>query len=313
MMNNTLQVNIINKVKNFLGIKEELSATELFSILREYRKQIHPDRYTEEASKKEGEKKFKEVQNLIDELYLYIQNEALHRAPSDLVLFKQAYDFTFTQVALDQAHKEIADLRQSIELNEWEIDQLKKNIEDKETEEFEKEKKQIESLYITSGRSFTSMGIALLLSGLLVVMTNIENVSEKIKKYSPIDEKYLNLSIFIIFIVVLLLTLKRYFENAVMKRRVREVCSIIATVNFMRYLRQKSQETPVKRFSEYEVFEYLYGKRRWWKNLLSIIGFVHFRNETLDQLKDFFLSNLLRKKLISIYYADGLERTFIIK
>ena len=211
--------------ERLLEIIDELSATELFSILRDYRKQIHPDRYTDEASKQEEEKKFKEAQQLLDELYLYIQNEALHRKPSDLVMFKPVYENILTQAELDKAHNEINDLKQIIESKEWEIEKLKGQIEDREIKEFEKEKKQLESLYTTSGHKIASVGTALLLSGLLLVMTNIENISEKIKKYSPIDDKYLNIIIFTIFIVLLLLALKKLIENIMIKRRVWQACS----------------------------------------------------------------------------------------
>jgi len=312
-INKSLQINIVKNVRDLLEIQGECSTTELYRLLREYRNQIHPDRYSEESSKKIAEVKFKQANQLLQELFLYIQNESLNRTPTELVLYKPIYDHVLTQAALDRSQEEINDLKQRLDLRDWEIDRLKKQLDDKEKQEFEDERKKVESLYTMSRRGWASMGIALILSGLLTIMTKIEDVSAKLKKYSPIDEKYLNLFLFIVFITVLMLTLKKYVENKIMKRRLDQVCSAIVSNGFIAYLEQKSRGKEVKDFNEYEVFEYLYGPKHWWKKILSACGFVHFQINKIEQLKDFFISNLLRKRLVSISYANKLDRSFTIK
>ena len=80
-MNKQLQVSIVQRVRQFLGVNEECSASELYSNLREYRNQMHPDRFTDDASKEHAETKFKESQKLLPELFRFVQDEALHRTP----------------------------------------------------------------------------------------------------------------------------------------------------------------------------------------------------------------------------------------
>lgn len=312
-MKNHVQLSIVQRIKKFLHVDEECSASELYSRLREYRNQTHPDRFTEDKSKKQAEDKFKEAQKLLPELFQFIQNEALYRTPAELSLYKPVYDHVFTQASLDAAQKEIADLKRELEWRKREVERLTEQLGDNKKQEFDAERKRLEELYKPSRRSWASLGITLLLSGALTIMTKIEEVSSFLKKYSPVDETYLNKGTFIVFLIILALLIKRVTENTIMKRRVCEVCSAKAPVDFIKHIEQVSKSDTPEHFTEYQVFEFLHGSTRWWKRVLSALGFVHYQVETVDQLKDFFISNSLCKELISISYAEGLDRRFTIR
>lgn len=312
-MNDQIQVSLIQRVKTFLGINEECSATELYNRLREYRKQTHPDRYTDKEQKKDAESRFKDTQGLIDELFQFIQDETLQRSPTDLSLQKPLYDNVFMQQELDIRLKEIEKLKQKLEWRERDINKLKKQINDQSAQEFIEERKRLENLYRPKARNWASLGAVLLFSSMIAVMTKVEDASVKFKKYSPIDENILNTIIFIILLIILFLTAKRLLENTLMKQRVRDVCSAKARIEFLKYITDQSESDKLEYFTEYQVFEFIRGKKRWWKVLLSTFGFVHFKTETVDELKDFFIESLLKKELISISHAQSLDRKFSIR
>jgi len=312
-MNKQLQVSIVQRVRQFLGVNEECSASELYSNLREYRNQMHPDRFTDDASKEHAETKFKESQKLLPELFRFVQDEALHRTPAELALYKPVYENVFTQNALDAARKEIADLKEQLEWRKREVDNIKEQLADRKKQEFDAERKRLESLYRPSGRSWASLGITLLLSGALAVMTKIEEVSTELKKYSPIDDEVLNTALFLVFLTILVLMIKCLIENSIMKRRVQEVCSAKAPIDFLKHIAEETSTGEPEYFTEYQVFEFLHGPKRWWKSALSFLGFVHYQIETIDQLKTFFISTLLRKELVTISHAEGLNRSFSIR
>ena len=312
-MNEQLQVRIVQRVRQFLGVEEECSASELYSKLHEYRNQMHPDRFTDGARKEHAETKFKEAQNLLPELCRFIQDEVLRRTPTDLALYKPVYEHVFTQNALDAASKEIDDLKQQLEWRKHEMDSIKEQLADRKKQEFDAERTRLESLYRPSGRSWASLGITLLLSGALAVMTKIEEVSAKLKKYSPVDDEVLNTALFLAFLTILVLMVKRLIENSIMKRRVREVCSAKAPIDFLKHVSEETSTGEPEYFTEYQVFEFLHGPKRWWKSALSLLGFVHYQIETVDQLKTFFISNLLHKELVTISHAEGLNRSFSIR
>lgn len=312
-MNKQMQVNILQRVRKFLGVDEECSASELYSRLREYRNQMHPDRFTEDEAKEHAEAKFKEAQQLLPELFRYVQDEALHRTPAELALYKPVYDHVFTQAALDAARSEIDDLKQQLEWRENEVERLEGQLNDRKNQEFDAERRRLEKLYKPGGRTWASLGITLVLSGALAIMTKMEDVSAKLKQYSPVDEKLLNNCTFGLFLLILLLAAKRFVENVIMRRRVREVCSVKAPIDFLNFLSGRRAAEDVEHFSEYEVYEFLGGNALWWKRALGVCGFVHFQIETIDELKSFFISSLLKKELISISYAEGLDRRFSIR
>ena len=312
-MNNQVQLSILQRVKGLLGVQDECSATELYSRLREYRKQTHPDRFTDDKSKDYAEAKFKEAQELLPELFRYIQDEALHKTPAELALYKPIYDHVFTQAALDNARNEIDGLKQKLQLSDQNVAELNKKLADRKNQEFESERKRLEGLYKPGGRTWASLGITLLLSGTLTVMTKMEEVSAKLKRYSPVNDDLLNKYLFCLFLLILILVAKRLAESAVMKRRVREVCSAKAPIEFLKYLEQNSYDDSIEYFTEYQVFEFLHGPKNLWKTILSLLGFVHYQTETIEQLKSFFISSLLQKELISISYAEGLDRRFSIR
>ncbi len=320
MNDNSLQVTILERAKQFLGMQGQSSnATDLYTLLVHYRNQMHPDRYADSELKKSAEERFKQTEQLIQELRMYIETEIITMPPALLECNSASYDYFHSLSSLDVAMQQIDELKRNLETKDWHIEQLEKKLADKSDKKFEDERKRLESLYKISGKGWTSLGITLALTASITIMTKIEDVSTKIKRYFPVDEKYFNYLILFFLIIVIALAIKRIIENSVMKRRVREVCSTKTPVDFVRKLEKYWEEDvynfdeEVAEFTEYQVFQFLYGSEHWWKKWLSALGFVYFQVQTVDQLKDFFISTLLHKELATISHADGLDRTFKIR
>jgi hypothetical protein len=175
--------------------------------------EIHPDRFSDEEAKKTANAKFTEAQELLSELFQYIQDEAAHRTPAELVLFKPLYDSVFLQHALDASRTEISELKTSLEWSEREVEELKTSLKKRDDDHFDDERKRIQKMYLPSTTSWASLGIIFVLSFLLTAMSKVKNVSDFISQYSPFSQNLMNTTLFIVLIIMIVLTLKRYVEN----------------------------------------------------------------------------------------------------
>lgn len=314
-MNTEIDKSIIQKVKEVLQIEEELSSIQLLKLLKDYRNKMHPDKFTEKVARKEATEKFKDLGNTINELNRFIENEKLHRSAKDLALFEPLYDNVSLQSQLEEANDKIEELDRQLKDLKEQNSILNESLSKKQNDELEKKNLELKQLYKPSRQSLASLGILFLLSSTFTVMTKFEEVSLLIKKYSPLQENLLNRIIFGVFIFMLLLVVKQYIENKILSQKVSNVCSPSFSKKFWSYLGniKEWEDNKTKDFSEEDIFSYIYGKKTIIKNILGKIGFKLFQVETIDRLKNFFISSLLNKQLIKISLARNLDRTFTIK
>jgi hypothetical protein len=310
-----IDLTLIQRVKEFLQITDDLSSIELLHLLKDHRKRIHPDKFTEEVAKKEAEDKFKTIGQLIEELDRLIQIEKVNRGAKELALYEPLYDNVSLQNELEAAKNKIEDLESKNTELQRDNDELQKSLEQKQSNEMEKEAQELKALYKPSPQRLASLGIVFLLSAALATMTKIEEVYSVIKKYSPIEEGYISPVVFGIFIFTLFIVLKQFIENKSIARRTGEVCSPLHCREFLQYLSEvnEQEENRPKMFTESDALAFIYGKKTWWKKTLSFLGFRMFHIETNDRLKNYFINTLLNKKLITIYHAKDLDRVFTIR
>lgn len=314
-MSKEIVIDIIDRVKKYLQIEDNLSSVELLHLLKEHRKRIHPDKFSEEHAKKEAENKFKSLGELIDELDNFIQNDMLQRPAKEVALYEPIYDNFLLQKNLDRALKKSEELNSTIKYLKEENEDLQKVINEKRSNELEHEEREIKNLYKPSSRSLFSLGITFLLALVLAIMTRIDNISELLKKYSPLDNQIINNTIFILFILLLIIIIKQYVENLLLRRKIQTVCSTSSFKLFYKQLVEKKQwnDKNPKEFNELDVFDFIYGSKDWYKTVLSKLGFNLYHVGTYEKVKDYFINTLLNKKLIKVYYAKELDRTFTIK
>ena len=314
-MENQADKSIIQKVKEILQVSEDLSAIEYLKLLKDYRKRIHPDKFTEKKAQEEATEKFKELGNTIEELNRYIENEKLHRGAKELALFEPLYDNVSLQSKLDEAEEEINKLKEKVDSLKKANEELNESLSRKQNKELEEENLRLKELYKPSNQKLASLGIIFLLTSAFAVMTKIEEVSIVLKKYSPFPEIYLNNVVFGIFVIMLLLVVKQFVENKFFALKVSEVCSPKFSKEFWSHLSSVKdwEEKRTKDFAEEDVFYFIHGKDSNIKRILGIFGFKLFQVETNDRLKNFVINTFLNKKLIEISLAKGLARTFTIK
>ena len=314
-MDKQIDKSIIQRTKDALQIVDELSSIELLKIIKDYRKKFHPDRFTDKNAREKADEKFKYFGGLIDELKQYIENEKLQRGAKELALFEPLYNNVYLQNKLDEAKEKIEDLNGKIDALNRENKELSISLEKKRNKALEEENDLLKQLYKPSNQKLASLGILFLLSSSFAVMSKIEEVSSLIKKYSPFPEMLLNNIIFGLFIFMLLLVVKQYFENRIISLKVSEVCSPKFSNEFWAYLNaiKEWEEDKTKDFTEEDVFYFIHSKNSKFKKILATLGFRLCQVETSDRLKNFVINTLLNKKLIEISFAKGLDRTFTIK
>lgn len=313
-MSRDLQKNAIERAKDLLGIKEDIESPELYKKLREYRNNIHPDRFQEEEQKKLAEEKFKEAQTLITEVFTYIQQEELSATPTDLINYKPFYDNVYFQENLDQSKQRIESLEHEVKSLREQNKILTEKLEEKVSRELLDEIKEIENHYKVSYENIKPIGAIILLTSLIAIMSKIEEVSNIIRKYSPFSDHTLNIGIFVVFSFLLLFLFKQLAESRLFSFVVNKYCSSRYTSNFMKYLsdRYDCEADDVKTFNEKDAYDFIAGNNSFLKRSLSFLGVRLLHSDTLDNIKKCFINNLLHKKLIEVAEAKNLDRQFKI-
>ena len=302
-----LDLGIIEKVKNILNVTEDNSPLELLQILRRHRTNFHPDKYSDPIAKAEAEAKFVEMSTLINELDSHIQRERLQKSPMELALYEPLYDNSTLQAKLDAAENEISELQKRIQAYESQISELKENLKDKQEDVITQKQDELIAIYKTSNKRAFSLSALFVLSGLIPILTKIETVSLLITKYAPFTASQMNLVMFFIFILVLVISIKKFFEYRIVKNRIFECKSPNTIKCFLDSIPDK------KEFSENQVYDFIYGKKTKIKKILNILGFRNYKSETVSHLKDVFIHNLIYKQFVDIGFAENLDRTFRIK
>lgn len=320
-MSHELEKSTIERTKDTLSITGDIKSYDLYEKLREYRNNIHPDRFTDEKQKKHAEEKFKGIQSLLTELATHIQQENLSASSSELIVFKPLYDNVYYQQKIDQTELKVSALE--LELSETkkllgevkeENKQLSAKLEAKADEALIAEMKETEAIYRVSYRKLKPVGIILLLTGAIAVMSKIEEVSVFIRKYAPIAQGKIDIVLFVFFVLTCLLVVKQAIEYKVFGFFVNKHCSTRSVSKFMKFLCQRYEKSPedIKAFTENDVFDYIAGAPSAWKRFLALFGVRLFHADTCDNLKKCFINNLLHKKLVRVAEAKDLDRLFNI-
>ncbi|MEN6488192.1 MAG: hypothetical protein ABFD66_04805 [Smithella sp.] len=320
-MSQELQKSTVERAKDALSITGDIKSYELYEKLREYRNNIHPDRFMDEKQKEHAEEKFKEIQSLLAELEVHFQQEKLSLSSSELVIFKPLYDNVYYQQKIDQSESKMSTLELELsetkkllgeakELNK----QLSAKMEAKADDALIAEMKEIEGIYRVSYQKLRPVGIILLLTGAIAVMSKIEEVSVFIRKYAPIAQGNIDIVLFVFFVITCLLVTKQVIEYKVFGFFVNKHCSARSVSEFKKFLCQRYEKNPedIKTFTENDVFDYIAGAPSAWKRFLAYFGIRLFHTDTCDNLKKCFINNLLHKKLVQVAEAKDLDRLFNI-
>lgn len=312
-MGNEIQKNLAQRAKELLQTDEEHSLFELAELLRQYRNETHPDKFQGQELKTKAEARFKDAQSLLDELEKQLEIDRFNRKPSELAVYKPLYDVVQLQSELDKTKKELEAAKYELKNERESNEDLNRQLQAKKDDSLNAEIEHLQSIYRPSTRNYASIGVAILLTGVLGVMSQMEKVSAILEKYAPFEKRYISTGLFICLLLILAAMLRKLWESGYIKRKSEEVCSPKCAHDFMEYLKNtKASDSPVIEFSEVEVFDFLAGDRQRLKSLVSFGGFQIFRRATVNRLKDIFIHNLLNKKLADVSRAERMQRYFTI-
>ena len=302
--------NIIEKAKELLNISYDIPLSELYNQLWELRNTYHPDKFLSSEAKTKGEKSFKEIGALLNNLHKFIENEKLENDKTKIIPYDEKYEI----IKLKQEN-----LNNDQELNSLKVenDYLKteiKNLENKINEIISKKAKEKEEelmlKYRSSKKSVISIGIIITLTALVSILTKIEEVTNIITKYSPINEDLLNIIMFIVFIITVIICIEKYL----VKNYINKLSNIIQTSPFTKKF-LITLDGNQDYFSEFNVITYIrheLSPRSIFKKML-IRHFNILSIDTIDSLKDIFIYHLYEKSLIEFQDAHCLDRFFRIK
>lgn len=308
--------NLKEEIASLLGVGESFSLIELYDKLKEYRNEHHPDKYNDDEAKLEAESKFKNANNLLNQVRKQIEKNKLSSTSTELTLYKPIFDNFASDQELENAKKKIDELEDEVVAKKNKIESLEKELELRSSKNLSDEISELENMYMPSKRRVLTTGIAFFLTSLIIILSKVEDISNIIMNYSPVSETTFNISTFAILLLIILISIKRYTEQILIKKRASEIISPSFVKKFMNKINNEDinkHSYRSKKFLESHVFEFILGNENKFKNFLSNCGLRYFQYGTIDQLKNIFIENLLNKKLVKISHAKDLDRVFIIK
>lgn len=307
-----LTTSIIQKVKDELGITEDLPSIELYDLLHKHRNLQHPDKFADEERKKDAEEKFKRLNELLNELSKYIELEKQQKKPSDIIPYQKDYEIVKSkQQAIDYEAK-IKELQLINDYKDREIKTLRKEIASLQKDKVEEKTNDLIKHYKPSKKSLISQGIAFLVALVVGVLTKIDEVAIVLSKYFPFDPIYLNYFIFGILVFIPLRFITQYFLENKIDKAAKRIRTPLFNKKFLNYLSEKDIKDY---FTEMNVYDFLQtefaSKNSFSKTVRKYIYNV-YSETSINSLKDIFIFNLLSKQLITISDADQLDRKFRI-
>ena len=312
-METKIEVTIPFRVKTLLELDGEHGNFELLELLRLFRNASHPDHFQDAEMKAKAESRFKEAGSLLSELERFNEQEMLSRKPAELIAYKPLYEVAKLNSERDALKAELKTTKELVDQQFDSNERLRKSLDEKADNSLKDEIAHVRSLYRPSSRRFASFGLAIILSGALGTMTQMERVSLALHKYSPVEPNIISTALFICFLLLITNALRQLWESEYIRKKSAAVCSPRYALDFYEFQNKKSyilDKDSMPDFSEMEAFEFLSGPQTYFIKTLGVLGFTIFRPETIDRLKDVFLHNLLNKRLIEPSRAATMQRYF---
>lgn len=172
--------NIIDIVKETLGINGDYSYIKLLEKLSKKRAECHPDRFNLPEEKQAKEEEFKTLNNLLIQLKKYLEqnNRNLPTVPG----FEENQDYSLQLIQaiskISDLNDEIYSLNKKIEQKESEIKYLTDKVNGLEEKKYEEEsdniKSSLQEIYKSSIQGKITSGISLL----ILIITQINSVKK---------------------------------------------------------------------------------------------------------------------------------------
>ena len=309
MSKKSLDQNIIQQIKSLLSLSEDLPHSELYNQLYTYRNSQHPDKFQNEEAQKTAEDNFKKAGELLNKLKGVLEKELTERKPSEVVAIRESIELINVKNDNVNYQEQIQDLKTNLELREYMIKKLKRELKFLRNRKVENKSKELIYQYKPTKQKQITLGAIFIFTMIMSFLTKVEEIALFISKYSPFDEKYINLVIFVLLLFVPIRFIWVYLKQSAIV----EISRKIITAPIIKGFKESIQNGDT--FTETQVHEYIeevvVPKSSLFRFFTIRILKIH-TTVTVDSLKDIFIYNLLSKQLIEISRANRLERNFSI-
>lgn len=240
--------------------------------------------------------------------------------PKDLTIYDKEFEMLQSRQEIIKNEKDLERYKNEIQYLQSsssnlsnKVISLENEIKTLRTTKISEKSDKLVSTYKPTTKNYKTLGITIVLSMLIAVLTQIEQITGVIFKYSPVDKSVLNSIIFTVLVFVIALYLKRFIEHKKVEEFIRIVQSQKSINMFYEYLVDTDKE---KEFSDYDIYQYielrLEPRGIISKHILARIIKVN-KDETYEVLKEIFIYNLLIKGLVEHVGAENLNQKFKMK
>ena len=236
----------------------------------------------------------------------------VNKKPSEIVPYKDIFDSIQLKQTIVDLQNEVRELKQQLEIKNFKIEQLKKELKVLNQDNLEEKKEELIEQYTPSKKSIFSNGIIFILTLITSIFSRIEEIAGFISKYSPIPKDIFN---YILFTILIFIPLRFIYKN-LKQRVINQISQLITSPPLIQlFVDQLKENDKEDIFSESNVYNFI-QRIQFPRNSLirSMYKFLFSLKspKVLNSLKDIFIYNLLSKQLIEISRADKLDRNFRI-
>lgn len=314
--------NIIQKVKDALGINCDTKEIDLLKSLKKKMCDSHPDKFPNEEAKKKAEERFKELREMYDELNRYIQNDIV--ASHLLVEFSETDRLELTYInKLDSKDKKIEQLNFDKEMLEQElksgnakIEKLEKKNDELLKSKVELKREDLASMYAPK-TAYNVVGV----TSLVTMMATFTKPFRDLLQNNGVPYDIIS----IISILILSVWGLKWLRKKMISVVIESIENSIQTSpdNIEDYMRVERFSYPdIMRLNNYDCVLDTYAFKesdiskyvrksltRGWRKMLFFSGL----DKTVKNLTDRIILEFDRRKLIAGSEPDGFTRVFFIK
>lgn len=298
--------NIIDQVKEILGLNGDYSYIDLLERLSKKRAECHPDKFHQIELKQAKEEEFKHLNSLLIQLKKYLEKNNDKLPIVSGYGEKENYSLQLINAIgnISDLNDKICSLERETEWKDYEIKKLTAKINDLENKRYEEEsvniKSSLQEIYKSSIQSKITPGI----SFLVLLITQMKSV-----KNSLIDifgnQNFVTIIILCIFIVSLLNIIHKYllkYRISYLQNKLTNACNLNNLA--LRYINSSKLY-----FTENDIVEYIK------KEMTLLDKIIFWGNDEIvyRQLTDFVILHLNQKQVIKSVRIEKLIHIFEIK
>lgn len=296
--------NIIEQVKETLGVNGDYSYISLLEMLSRKRAECHPDKF-QIKQKQEKEEEFKRLNILLIQLKKFLEQNNNKLPVVSGYEEKESYSLQLIKAIgnISDLNDKICSLERDIKWKDYEIKSLTAKINDLEDKKYEEEsvniKSSLQEIYQSSIQSKITPGI----SFLVLIITQMKSVKNILVDIFG-NQTLITMIVLCIFIVSLLNIIHKYL----LKHRISYLQNKLTNVCNLNDLPLHYTRSNKLCFTENDMLEYIK------KKMTILDGIIFWGNDEIvyRQLTNFLILHLNKKQVIKSVGIEKLIHVFEI-